>query len=105
MKRFNKVTDGVSEAGGKLTIHDMTGRKRKALNLPYESVADLESAIPRLNMLDLQKLAVSLGIKPCADRPKLSRAVKDKYISLTKTYAGARRKYDISDEPLDPKQY
>lgn len=104
MKSFKRVADGVAQTDTKMTIKELWGPK-ETLKLPYNSVADLEAAIPRLNLLDLQKLAVELGVKPCGDRPRLSRAVKDKYIKLTKTYAGARRNYDVSDEPIDPSQY
>lgn len=85
---FKYVNDGC-DAKSARTLEELFGVK-KELNLPYKRLADLEQGLKAMNLVDMQSLAVKMGIKPCAERQRLMRACVDQFTRLTKTYGYAK---------------
>lgn len=100
MNKFKYAVDGTKKDCPS-TIEEVLGIK-KSLDLPYSSQAALEEGVKTLNMHDLQALAIRLGIKPCADRPRLVKNITTQYIRLTRTYGSA-----INENPpeFDPSKF
>lgn len=105
MKTFKYASDGeISNNKSASTIHDLLGIKRE-VNLPYESVGDLEFALKTMNIIEMQALAMKLQVKPISDRPRLTRALVDQYVRLHKSYGCALKRGDENAKPFDPSQY
>jgi hypothetical protein len=107
MKRFKYTSDGEAGQKGARTIHEALGIKRH-LNLPYDSLASLDKALKTMNLVDMQSLAMKLGVKPISDRPRLSRAVTDQFVRLHKSYGAALQRdetMDLDGDNFDPSQF
>jgi hypothetical protein len=100
---FKYVTDGTS-AKDASSVDQMFGI-RKVLNLPYQTSAQLESALKGMNLADIQKLAVTFGIKPASHRPQLVRACIDQFNRLTKTYGAAKEQTSEVLPTFDPSKF
>lgn len=98
MKTYKYVEDGCKPSDAR-TLDELFGKK-KVLNVPYKSKAELETALKAMNLLDIQSLAIKMGIRPTSDRPRLVRACLDQYSRLVKTYGLAKQP---TEDLFDPK--
>lgn len=97
-RKFKYVLDGCAPKDAN-TVEQLLGFKRE-LNLKYKSSEELTASLKTMNLLDMQSLAVELGVKPCNDRKRLVRACTDQFVRLTKTYGSAKVKNkDINFDP------
>jgi len=102
-RKFKYVSDGTSPKDA-TTMDELFGVKKKAV-LPFSSLPQLEASIKRMNMAEIQTLAIQMGIKPCSERVRLVRACIDQYNRLTKTY-GAAKTPDLESQPtFDPSKF
>lgn len=99
-RKFKYVNDGCDPKSA-TTLDQLFGNKRQ-LNLPYKKLPELEAALKRMNLVDMQSLAITLGIKPCSERIRLSRACVDQFERLTKTYGFAKKIKPEDEELFDP---
>jgi hypothetical protein len=99
--QFTYVSDGVDPKQA-TTLDELFGRK-KQLDLPYSSLAELDKDLKTMNLLDMQSLAIKMGIKPTSDRHRLVRACQDQFIRLTKTYGVAKSSKDKGS--FDPSKF
>lgn len=107
MRKFKYVSDGEAGQKNARTIHEALGLKR-TLVLPYETFAGLEKALKTMNLVDMQAVAMKMGVKPINDRARLNRALCDQYIRLHKSYGCALKRdetLDLKSDDFDPKQF
>ena len=100
--KFKYVKDGCAPKDAH-TIDQFFGQK-KVLDLPYQTVEAMEGAFKTMNIHDIQKVAVRLGLKPTNERPRLVRACVDQFQRLTKTYGSAQIS-EVESKPFDPRNY
>ena len=101
-RKFKFVSDGIDPKNAR-TLDELMG-VRKELNYPFKNVSELEAHLKTLNMLDMQNLAVDLGIKPNMERPRLVRACMEQFVRLTKTY-GAAKQVTKASTNFDPSSF
>jgi hypothetical protein len=87
MEKFKYVTDGFVKDSAR-TIDNALGYK-KIPAIAYNDLASLENALKTMNLLDMQDLAVTFGVKPTSDRPKLVRSVVEGFKRIRRTYGDA----------------
>lgn len=52
--------------------------------LPYKDEKELEASMSKMNLIDIQKMAIKIGLVPTGDRKKLCKSVAVKYRDLVR---------------------
>jgi len=85
--KFKYVRDG--NIDNPRTIDEAMGFRKSPVIGGYTSVAELQNALKTMNLVDMQDLAIKLGIKPVGERQRMIRSMCDQFKRLTRTYGNA----------------
>jgi hypothetical protein len=99
--KFTYVSDGYAKDSAR-TIESALGFK-KIPAIAYKDLATLEKDLKTMNLMDMQDLAVTFGIKPTGDRPKLVRSVVEGFKKIRRTYGDALK--ENAPDTFDPSKF